>query len=641
MRALPLSIVLFVLCSASVAQAVVDSLLRVLPQQSGRERIITLGNVAWEIGLNDPSAALPFGREALQLAVAMGDSVAIATAANDLAIVEHRLGHLQLSIELNTRALRIRKTVSDSSGMAASHSKIAVAYTNLMVFDSALAHNYAAARILERIGDDQRFAQVSGNIGFLYQQMGDLVKAERVLRETTEQLRRKGGGYVLAMSLGQFGQLLEQVGKIEEAYTVDMEAMAMFAELGMKLEVANIHNQLGMIARKRRDDLGGLMHYRTALDMARELKDLEGQATYGMNVANVLYDLGRASEALPYYAQSLRLCREQGFADQHMSLLGGYIKALKASNDLSGALRLQDELVLMKDSVYKAERLAAISDMQVKYETERTENELLESQARSERQQRQLDRQRARIIGLVVGFVILGCIAVLLVRVQRLRHRAQLSAQVIAEREQGLKAIVQSTDAERKRIAAELHDGVGQLLTGLKYQVEVAVGRDPGLDRALQLADEAGREVRDIAHRMMPRALRDVGLVPALADMLDRTLALPGMRHTFEHHGMQERLAPEVETGVYRIAQELVNNILKHAQATHVDVQLLRNKGALIMLVADDGVGIDPALASRGLGMRNLRDRARILNGTIVSAANSPRGTLVTLRIIDPTRPAE
>lgn len=639
MRSTLLIVLLGFWCSGR-AQSTVDSMLRVLQGQQGMERVVNLGNIAWEMGMSDPQRALPFGTEALALAERMQDSTAIATAANDLAITEFRLGHLRQAVELNHRALNIRNLAGDRAGAAASHSKIAVAYTDLMVFDSALAHNYAAARIYEELKEPIRLAQVRGNIGHLYQQMGDLEMAESVIRRTADELRPNGVSYPLATNLGQLCQVLEQRGKIDDAHVVGQEALVMFTQLGMDNEVASVNNELGMIARRRGDDVAGIAYYRKALATAERIGDLTGQATYGMNVANVLNETGRVREALQYYDRALELCRTQGYADQHMSLLGGYITALKTTGDLAGALRLQSELIALKDTVYEAERMRAVSDMQVKYETERTEKELLAAQARADEQRAVIERQRLRMVVLGVGLTILALITMLVLRLQRARHRQQLDRQVIAEREQGLKAIVQGTDAERKRIASELHDGVGQLLTGLKYRIEMLAGSDPRLADTLALADEAGREVRDIAHRMMPRSLEGAGLVPAMADMLDKALAVPGVEKHFEHHGMEQRLPSEVETGIYRIAQELLNNIIKHAKASRVDVQLLRTSTSVVLIVEDDGIGMDATRSNAGLGLRNLHDRARILQGALEFSVGAGRGTVATLRVPLPQQAA-
>lgn len=591
--------------------------------------------------MREPAKALPYGLEALEIAEALKDSAAIAIAANDLAITEYRLGHVQRALDLNRRALRIRKVQDDPAGMAASHSKIASCFTELMTFDSSLVHNYAAERIFERLNDVQRRAQVRGNIAHLYQQMGDLDKAESILRETRTVLEKIGPGYPMAMTMGQFCQVLEQNGKLQEALTVGTEALALFEQLGMNVEVASINNQLGMIARKQGEDLQGLAYYRTALAKAKELGDLTGQATYGMNVANALSDLGRLDEAVDYYEQSLELCRREGYADQHISLLGGYVRALEKKGDLRMAMDRQRELQAVKDSVFNADRAAVIGEMQVKYETERTEKELALAREKEEAQQAELERRRIVQGALIGGLFLLALVALLFISRQRAVHAARLNAGLLAERENGLKAVLANTDAERKRIATELHDGVGQQLTGLKFRLEDMGPRVaasvPALaahvDDVLAIAEDASREVRGIAHRMMPRALGQLGLAPAMDDMLRKALTVPGIRHHFEHFGLDERLPAEVEVGVFRIAQELVGNILKHADASEVNVQLMRTKGHLILMVEDNGKGFDTARNTNGMGLQNMNDRARVLHGTFSIERKTTGGTLATVRV--------
>lgn len=614
-------------------QSALDSLLRVLPSQKGEQRVRTLGNVAWEIGMSDPTKALAYGEEAMRLATGLGDSAIIAQAANDAAIAEYRVGHLQRAIDLNMRALRTRTALKDTLGMAASHNKLAIAYTDMMEFDPALEHNYAAAAIYERTHDVQHLAQVRGNIGHLYQQMGDLDRAEKVLRETRAQLTGIDSGYAMATVVGQLFQVLDERDDIDSAMVLGLDAMHRFERLGMMNEVASVNNEIGRLYRKRGDAATGLRYYQRALDLARESGDLTGQATYLMNVANVLAGLGRAKEALPLFEQSIALSRKEGYADQRMSALEGYVNALEMVGDVPKALARQKELQSVRDSVYKADRISALSDMQVKYETERTEKELALSREQNLEQQARIDRQRLVISLIVAAVVLLALLTWVFIAWQKDRSRAERDAAVITERELGLKALVENTDAERKRIASELHDGVGQLLTGLKYRVEAAASNDPAMKDLVSLADDAGREVRGIAHRMMPRALGELGLAPAINDMLSRSLALPGVHSTFEHFGLDERLPVSVETGVYRIAQELVNNVIKHAQARTVQVQLLRNKGHLVLMVEDDGVGIDPARARNGFGVRGLHDRARVLHGTLEIVPGPDKGTIATLRV--------
>lgn len=615
------------------AQDGLDSLLRVLPGQRGADRVRTLGEVEWALSFTDPGRALAYGQEALKLAVALRDSALVAQAANDLAIPEYRLGHYTSCIALNRRALAIRNTLKDSTGIAASHSKLGVAFTEMLQLDSALHHNQQAEAIYAAQGDLVRLGTMRGNMARLYQQMGDIPAALKVARQTVAMLEGTGENYVYANGLGQLAQILVDVKQPDSAMHYARLALPLFESVDDRAAIASLSNVMGICARERGDNAAALEHYTRALRMAGDVGDQEGVATYLSNVANVLRDLGHLEDACQRYDSAIALCAQHGFADQHLSALLGKVEALKRMGDMTAALHAQQTYQLLKDSAYRRERIEAISDMQVRYETERTEKELAQEREHVLEQEARIARQRLTIVGVVLVAVLIAALAWALIARQRARARAERDAAVIAEREHGLRTVVERMDEDRRRIAAELHDGVGQHLTGIKYRLEAAAAGHPELREVLVMADDAGREVRGIAHRMMPRALGELGLVPALADMLEKTLKLPGMHHGFEHFGLEQRLPEAVEVGVYRIAQELINNIVKHARATSVQVQLLRNKGTLVLIVEDDGVGLDLRRADDGLGLRSLRDRARILQGSIAFEPGAERGTVVTLRI--------
>jgi signal transduction histidine kinase len=132
---------------------------------------------------------------------------------------------------------------------------------------------------------------------------------------------------------------------------------------------------------------------------------------------------------------------------------------------------------------------------------------------------------------------------------------------------------------------------------------------------------------------MMPKALGELGLVPAIGDMMERTLGGSAITHQLDRAGLGERLPKEVETGVYRIAQELVQNSMKHAQAKHISLQLLGNKGHLVMIYEDDGDGLVHPESRDGIGLRNIRERARAMRGTFHIGNGDRRGVLATLRV--------
>jgi signal transduction histidine kinase len=201
--------------------------------------------------------------------------------------------------------------------------------------------------------------------------------------------------------------------------------------------------------------------------------------------------------------------------------------------------------------------------------------------------------------------------------------------------------VITATEEERRRIAKDLHDGVVQGLTGLKLRIqnlvygsEVPAELSKGLGETTELISRSIDELRNISHRMMPRALSEMGLVPALNDMLDKTFFGSQTKWSFDHIGMEGiRLDELVEVNIYRIVQELVNNILKHADAGTVSVQLLKNATHLVLIVEDDGKGFDPTRSGDGIGVLNIHSRAQVLKGAVNFEPGPKTGTVVTLRV--------
>ncbi|MFZ1687176.1 MAG: sensor histidine kinase [Flavobacteriales bacterium] len=621
------------------AQEVLDSLLKVLPAQKGIERVRTLGEVQWELSFADPVKGLAYGREALAVAEGLRDSSAVAIAANDMAVCAHRAGQFPLAIDLNQRALVIRTLANDSIGMAASHAKLSVAYTETARYDSALQHGFAAADLYELLHDVQRTAQVRGNLSRVYQLKGDPEMAERAARKAVELLEASGDDYALAAAVGQLGSIQQDRKALPSALATTERSMALFERAGALNDAAIAANQLGAICRQMGRMKEGEDYYRKALGMAEQGGDLAGIATYAHNVGNTLLDRGANADALSYYERALAISRANGYLTTRLDVLSDQWQVLETLGRTKEALAALRELTQLKDSVRIAEQTQSLSELQVKYETERTEKELAQERERTLEQSASIARQRLWI-GVISGIVVLiALLAWMFIARQKSRSRTERDAAVIAERERGSKATLDSTDAERKRIASELHDGVGQQLTGLKFRLEDVAARISSalpaeaerMKEVLGLAEETGRDVRDIAHSMMPRALGELGLAPALNDMLNKSLARPGMQHAFEHFGLEGRLPAHVEMGVYRIAQELVGNILKHADARNVSVQLFRNKNNLVLIVEDDGKGLDGI--GQGMGMLNMHERARVMHGHIGFSDGPTTGTVATLRV--------
>jgi signal transduction histidine kinase len=228
---------------------------------------------------------------------------------------------------------------------------------------------------------------------------------------------------------------------------------------------------------------------------------------------------------------------------------------------------------------------------------------------------------------------------------------AQLYAKVEAahERLQGLsRQLLEAQEGERRRIAHELHDEAGQLLVFVHLALEVAVtGLPPQFRECFHPVrdhlDAIEAQLRRLSHELRPTILDDLGLLPALQFLAEGVTARTGLCIRVDS-AIEGRLAPHVETALYRIMQEGITNITKHAAATHVQLELRRDARMVYGFLQDNGVGfaVDRMMnpgGSRGLGLLGMQERLKALGGTLQITSTSGQGT--TLRITVPVEPWE
>lgn len=207
---------------------------------------------------------------------------------------------------------------------------------------------------------------------------------------------------------------------------------------------------------------------------------------------------------------------------------------------------------------------------------------------------------------------------------------------ILAEKEKRLKAIIDTQEKERSRIASDLHDGVVQQIGAINIMLTQAISTLPKAQaqpilRAKEMAETAAIETRLISHQMMSKSLAEVGLVPAMEDVID-FIERHDLEVSFDSFQLSDRYNGRIELVVYRVFQELSNNIIKHAQADRVQVQLFENAGNLILLVEDDGKGMTEE-PTQGIGLYNIVSRLSTVNGKVDYSRGQSGGTVATVVI--------
>ena len=201
------------------------------------------------------------------------------------------------------------------------------------------------------------------------------------------------------------------------------------------------------------------------------------------------------------------------------------------------------------------------------------------------------------------------------------------------EQRQGLvRRLLSATEEERRRLARELHDEISQLLTVIQLSLHHVAVDTPEMQRARSLLAKTQAEIHRIIHDLRPSLLDDLGLASAIKSHAQDSLERHGLKVSLEIDGI-DHLRPEVEIATFRIYQELATNILRHAQAEHVSVELYERDGTLVLDVEDDGRGFDPNEKSEGAGITGMRERAALVGGSIRFDSEPGMGAHVVVEI--------
>jgi signal transduction histidine kinase len=282
----------------------------------------------------------------------------------------------------------------------------------------------------------------------------------------------------------------------------------------------------------------------------------------------------------------------------------------------------------------------------LKYEQERNEAQILELEKANLQKDLSLKKrtiQRNAYLFSGIGLTLVALFLALYLR-QRARKDKIIAEQQIRQLEEekkllAAKMIVEGQEEERKRIARELHDGLGVLLSATKMQFtsirDTSPENKPLIERATQLLEQASGDVRKISHNMMPGLLMKLGLYEAIEDLVDNLNDSGKLKAVCEIPEDLARLPENQEIMIYRIVQELVNNTLKHAAASEIRLEISPAPGSVEIRYSDDGKGFDAALMQdvTAMGLKSIESRVDFLNGRMELHTAPGQGVKYLIRV--------
>lgn len=622
------------------ASQTTDSLVRRLAFVDDRNRVKLLCDLCWEFRFVSADSAFLYGNQALELANEINYPNGKAQSYNDLGIIFIDQGNFTKALDYFDKSMSIRKQLGDTAGIASLYNKIGIIHQKQGNLKLALENQIEALKIYELLQHDLWIGYCLNNIAIVHQNLGNLEKSLEYHLRALDYRKRMNDSYGEGGSLGNIGNVYFKMGDTTAALDYYEQSLDILREIGDDESVSVQLSNMGNIYSARGDNATALRMLLESLQLREKLGDQKGISSALVKLGEVYTNQEKYHQASQSLYQALDIAKKIQVVEEELAAYIALAKMYALQHRLDSAFLYTNYYIAAKDSLYEKRLEQQIVDTQEKYETENRKKEIELLKKENEITEIGL-KQRKTEIGLLVFLIIIlvGGGSFIFYR-RRQMQIAALKEATIRHSEKQLKSVLEGQEDERRRIARELHDGVGQKLSGIKLNWEMVSDSFKSspkinqLEKMSHMLDDAVAEVRTISHQMMPKELEQFGLLPAIRSILQFSFGNIEVQYNFEEIGMDKRLPQDVELGLFRILQELIGNILKHANANEVSIQLIRRSQQIMMMVEDNGDGFDiDNIKSNGIGLMNIESRVEAINGILNYETENGKGTLVTIRI--------
>lgn len=636
-----LIVILLMTSGQSQAQnKTIDSLQRLFQKDKpDTNKVIHSTKLAFEYHIiGNSTTALQYANGALQLARQLNFKKGIITAHLHIGVIYTSLSDYGKAMENYRVALKISEETGNKIKIAQSYNDIGITYFDQGSYDKALENYLAALKIGEGIGDKKVIASAYINMGNVYSSQGRYDKALENYRSSLKIQEEIGDKVKIALSFNNIGCAYEDKGNNDKALENYFSSLKISKEIGNKRWIAGSYQNIGGIYQKQGRYDEALENYLASLKISEEIGDKARISSVDISIGQVYTDKLNYNAAFVWFQKGQLLAKEIGSLWFLQDAYKGLSEVSEKMSDYRNAYDYQKLYSKFKDSIFNEKSNKQTAEMQTKYETEKKEkeNKLLVQQ--NMLQEAKIER-RTLILVLLLGLFLfaIGIFAFIYTR-YKLKQKELLELALNHQQKLRFKAIIDAEEKERKRVAQELHDGLGQLLSTAKLNVsaleDVLFSNETSVKNALSLIDNAIDEVRTISHNMMPGALIRLGLTSALRDLV-RIINNSNKIKAELNVDYDERLNDVNEVAIYRIIQESVNNMIKYSEASHIKIILRKNKADLFIEIKDNGIGFDTSLIETGSGMgwKNIYARTALLNGNIQVTSVASQGTSVNIGI--------
>lgn len=423
--------------------------------------------------------------------------------------------------------------------------------------------------------------------------------------------------------MNNLAQLKLKLNQIDSALFYNETAYRIAKQKHSKRAIPNSEQTFGQIYFQQGSTDSSRYYFRKSLDSSLRFKYFDlALVNYGFLMIAYQNEINKAED---FYENGKSLMQEQTINLFFQKMF--YEFALMATKTKNQEKRTNEILNKIIEINSESRRNTNLQIQEITTQYIKNEKKLLSEEAN------RLRKQRNITVLLIISALLCICILVLSMMIVRRKN--------LEEKKQGMvrfESILNGQETERKRIAQDLHDGLNGDLSAIKFKISDLKERgvDPSEKESFQevitMIDQACSQVRRISHDLVPASIEEFGLIESMNQFCKKLNLAHSTQIDFQAFGTYQPLPQNYESRLYRIIQELLNNITKHAEAQQALVQINFHEDELSISVEDDGKGFDPHSVHKGIGLKNIRSRMKLLQGEL-DIKSSETGTSVHILV--------
>ncbi|MDB4539569.1 sensor histidine kinase [Saprospiraceae bacterium] len=540
--------------------------------------------------------------QAKSISDSLGTTDLIANSNKLLGVISLGKGDLKQSLIYSLRAAKVWEESGNKFGLAKVYHNISTVYFNMNMLNKSRYYDNLQKGIAEDLGDDQLRLEAMSSTALNSMTYG----VHYYLQNKQDTLNIQNTQDTLNFYF-------------KKSDDQHQEALILARKIGSEMDELSILNNLVALTLNMENNEKALKLAKESEILAESVGDVDQLIQSKVNIGSAYRRLGKLDLATRYGEKSLALSKKNGLERKEYIANRTLYELYKTMGKYSKANPILEELRSYDLRTGDIERSKAIAEIDAQYQLVKKENDIMELEIENAK----IEAQRNSIFG---GALLMSLFSFLVFRFMKIRRERN-------DKKEFAEALITAQEEERKRIARDLHDGVGQALLLMKKQMvsthEITVENQKMISDTLE-------EVRTISRDLHPFQLEKFGITTSINDVIEKVERSTDLFISKEIINIDESVVRENQIHIYRAIQEAFSNIVKHAEATAAKVSIVEKGNELIMKIMDNGKGFDHELAiikSRSLGLRTINERISYIGGRFKIEQNAPSGTILTFMI--------